>query len=199
MIQKIKNQNISYKAFTLIEMVIVLIIIWIMLMATVFLSWEQIQKVKDKTVKESILAEMQSRYSRNLWSSSYGWMYDTMEVTFSWWENKIDFKYNARNSNDTDIWNTFTDKFEIKYIAIKNGDDFEEVNSIKLTYTPYKITCTIWDTGNWEEENKKVVFITKVNDSRNYCFEISQKNCRLMEMSESKCDKLEEHAFGKQK
>ena len=71
MIQKIKNQNISRKAFTLIEMVIVLIIIWIMLTATVFLSGEQIQKVKNKTVKESILAEMQSRYSRNLWSSSF--------------------------------------------------------------------------------------------------------------------------------
>jgi hypothetical protein len=37
-----------------------------MLTATVFLSGEQIQKVKNKTVKESILAEMQSRYSRNL-------------------------------------------------------------------------------------------------------------------------------------
>ena len=47
MIRKIKNQNISHKAFTLIEMVIVLIIIWIMLMATIFLSWEQIQKVKN--------------------------------------------------------------------------------------------------------------------------------------------------------
>ncbi|MBR4634054.1 hypothetical protein IKO50_03755 [bacterium] len=45
---------------------IVLVIIGIMLMASVYLSGEQIQKVKDKTVKESILAEMQSRYSRNL-------------------------------------------------------------------------------------------------------------------------------------
>jgi hypothetical protein len=37
-----------------------------MLMATVYMSGDQIQKVRDKTVKESILAEMQSRYSRNL-------------------------------------------------------------------------------------------------------------------------------------
>ena len=66
MIKKIKNQNISFKAFTLIELVMVLVIIGIMLMATVYLSGEQIQKVKNKTVKESILAEMQSRYSRNL-------------------------------------------------------------------------------------------------------------------------------------
>jgi hypothetical protein len=35
-------------------------------MVTLFLSGDQIQKVRNKTVKESILAEMQSRYSRNL-------------------------------------------------------------------------------------------------------------------------------------
>ena len=76
-----KNQNMSHYGFTLIEMVIVLIIMWILLMLTVWLSWQQIQKVKDKTVKESILAEMQSRYSRNLWSSSIRWnMYNDMEV-----------------------------------------------------------------------------------------------------------------------
>ena len=91
MIQKIRNQNISHNAFTLIEMMIVLIIMWIMLMVTLYLSWDQIQKVRNKTVKESILAEMQSRYSRNLWSSSYAWvMYNSLDVTLSEWDNKID-------------------------------------------------------------------------------------------------------------
>jgi hypothetical protein len=67
--------------------------------------------VRNKTVKESILAEMQSRYSRNLWSSSFAWLlYSTMDVTFSTWENKIDFKYNARR-NSTGIENTFSDRF----------------------------------------------------------------------------------------
>jgi type II secretory pathway pseudopilin PulG len=47
-------------------MIIVLIIIGIMLLVTLYMSGEQIQKVKDKTVKEAIVAEMQSRYSRNL-------------------------------------------------------------------------------------------------------------------------------------
>ena len=77
MIQYKKIQNISHYAFTLIEMMIVLIIVWILLMATLYLSNEQIQKVKDKTVKEAILSEWQSRYSRNLWSSSIQWtIYD---------------------------------------------------------------------------------------------------------------------------
>lgn len=198
---KINKNNKSAYAFTLVEMVIVLVIIGILFTATLFLSWDQIQKVRDKTVKESILAEMQSRYSRNLWSSSYAWMmYNTMDVTFSWWENKIGFKYNAKSGNDDDnIENTFTDKFEIKDI-INNYDSNttnpkdSEVENIKLTYTPYQISCKIWE---WEEEgqqeeNNNVVMIIRVNDSRDYCFEVQKKNCRLMEMAGAKCEVLKD-------
>jgi hypothetical protein len=35
-----------------------------------------------------------------------------------------------------------------------------------------------------------VILIIRVNDSRNYCFEIQNKNCRLVEMSQSKCDNI---------
>lgn len=186
-----RKQNNKYYAFTLVEMVIVLVIIWIMLMATVILSWDQIQKVKDKTVKESILAEMQSRYSKNLWSSSFGWtMYDTMEVSFSIWESKIDFKYNAKSQNETDNKeNTFSDRFEIKKIITNYNEDNSkkspEAESISLKYTPYKISCKIWDN-----DRDNIVIITRVNDSREYCFEIQKENCRLIELSESKCNPL---------
>ena len=187
MIQKIRNQNIPFNAFTLIELVIVLIIIWIMLMATMYFSWEQVQKVKNKTVKEAILAEMQSRYSRNLWSSSFAWiMYESMDVSFSW--NKINFKYNGRNT--TWIENTFTDRFEIKRIIPnyneKNDSRLSELDDISLKYTPYKISCEIWE----ENKSDNVAIIIRVNDSKDYCFEIAQKNCRLIEMSESKCKNL---------
>ena len=198
MISKIKNQNKSISAFTLIEMVIVLVIIGILLMATLYLSWNQIQKVRDKTVKESILAEMQSRYSRNLWSSSFAWkMYETMDVTFLKWTGHIDFKYNLRDDEET-VENTFTDKFLIKSIVGNysasdyNPDNINDKDSVTLQYSPYQISCKIW---GWEEEepqeeNNNVVMIIRVNDSRDYCFEVQKKNCRLMEMAESKCENL---------
>ena len=188
MIQKRENQNVSHKAFTLIEMVIVLIIMWIMLMFTVSLSGDQIQKVKNKAVKESILAEMQNRYSRNLWSSSFAWkMYNTMDVKLVKWENKIIFKYDVikKKPEDKDIENTFTDHFEIKYIlfdsdnAISGGE-----NSVDINYSPYKISCKIWENKN------KVVIVARVNDNKDYCFEIKQNNCRLTEISEEHCNTL---------
>lgn len=188
MIQKRENQNVSHKAFTLIEMVIVLIIMWIMLMFTVSLSGDQIQKVKNKAVKESILAEMQTRYSRNLGSSSFAWkMYNTMDVKLVKWENKIDFKYDVikKKPEDKDIENTFTDHFEIKYILFDSDNTSSGgENSVDINYSPYKISCKIWENKN------KVVIVARVNDNKDYCFEIKQNNCRLTEISEEHCNTL---------
>lgn len=176
MIWKKNNKKIS--AFTLVEMLIVLIIMGILLMLVVWLSWDQIKKVQDKTVKETIISEWQSRYSRNLWSSSFAWiMYDSMEVNLVKDENKIDFIYNAMKDNAW-IENTLSDKFVIKYI---NG-----VDNITLKYNPYKISCEIWD----DEKTEKLDIIVRINDRKDYCFEINPKNCRLLEMSESNCDLL---------
>ena len=185
MLTLLKKHNPSKSAFTLIEMIIVLIIIGILLMATIYMSWEQIQKVKNKTVKESILSEMQSRYSKNLWSSSFSWMiYNNMEVRFAKDDDKIDFIY----SGSDEITNTFKDKFEIKYIAVNySGSTSITRENIKLKYSPYNITCKIW---NDEENYFNVAFVVRVNNNKNYCFEINQRNCRLLEMSENKCDKF---------
>lgn len=192
MTKKFINQKITHKAFTLIEMTIVLVIMWIMLMATVYMSGEQIQKVKDKSVKESILSEMQTRYARNLWSSSFEWvMYDTLDITFSSWESKIDFKYNAKDKESSKE-NTFTDKFEIKNIFTNYNDESGGLpnDTIQLTYTPYKIFCKIWESSSEEDSNKNVIFVIRINNGKDYCFEILEKNCRLTEMSEPKCKSL---------
>lgn len=194
-----KNQKKSVSAFTLIEMVIVLVIIGIMLMATLYLSWDQIQKVRDKTVKESILAEMQSRYSRNLWSSSFAWtLYKYMDVTLTSWDNRISFDYIPKNNSDWEN-RTFTDKFTIERI-ITNSDGISEhgfTESITLRYIPYQISCERWLKDNkWDistgNMNNTLILVTRVNDSRYYCFEINKKNCRLMDVSSERCEDLKD-------
>lgn len=187
MIQKMKNQNKKYNAFTLIEMLIVLIVMWIMLMVTLFLSGDQIQKVRNKTVKETILAEMQSRYSRNLWSSSFAWtMYDHMDVEIWKWKNEFVFSYYTWNSEESFLTNRLVDSFKIIYIT--TGYNFEQTTTIqpiegtiKLKYVPYQISCEI----EWNSQN--AIIVTRVNDSQDYCFEINKQNCRLIEISSDKC------------
>ncbi len=181
-----KIQNKKYNAFTLIEMLIVLIVMWIMLMVTLFLSGDQIQKVRNKTVKESILAEMQSRYSRNLWSSSFAWtMYDHMNVELTKWSNEFLFSYYTWNSEEPFLTNRLVDNFDVEYITF-NSEDTNPGNepNVTINYTPYKISCKIWNSQD------NVVIITRVNDSQDYCFEINKQNCRLIEMSEDNCKNL---------
>ncbi len=189
--KKVNKNNISTKAFTLIEMIIVLIIMWILLIFTVSLSGWQIQKIKDKSVKEAILAEMQSRYSRNLWSSSFAWkMYDHMEISFKKNANNVNFNYIAKDSETSYLVNSLVNNFTIRYLSYNgywaNPKSEEEVT---LKYYPYKISCEI---GNW---NENLIIVTKVNNSKNYCFEINQKNCRLVEISETKCKTIRQLAW----
>ena len=77
------------------------------------------------------------------------------------------------------------DKFEIKYITT-DYDHPSPSESISLKYTPYNISCKIWDN----EENKNLFIMVRVNDSRDYCFNIHKKNCRFVEMSEFKCEDI---------
>ncbi|MDR2541138.1 MAG: prepilin-type N-terminal cleavage/methylation domain-containing protein [Candidatus Peribacteria bacterium] len=72
------------KAFTLMEMMIVLIIMGIITMMTMGITGEQLHKLQQKTVKEAMLTEYQTHYTKNLTSSRYaGTGYTQMITTFT--------------------------------------------------------------------------------------------------------------------
>ena len=154
------------------------------------MTGSQIQKVRNKTVKESILSEWQSRYSRNLWSSSYAWnMYNYLDISINSWKSEINFDYKLKSESETWINNKFEDRFEIS--SIKNWET--DANDITIRYYPYQISCERWDNSdNWDlntwSMEEILTFISRVNDNQNYCFEINKKNCRLREV---KCEENE--------
>ena len=178
--------------FTLIELVIVLIIIWLLTVFSLWISNDQIQKVKNKTVKESILSEWQSRYSRNLWSSSIKWtIYKHMDITLTNWSNMFDIKYFTWNNEDSLFLNDFyTNKFTIKNIFSWEYDKaLVSQNTLAnptLVYNPYRIACKIKD---WDNELDKITLTLNINNKENadYCFELNSENCRLVEVHNSKC------------
>ena len=165
------------------ELVIVLVIIWILTIFSLWISNGQIQKVKNKTVKESILAERQSRYSRNLWSSSFSWtIYKHMDIILSWWSNEIKVQYYTWDK--AFLENSFSNRFSIEDIT---WDTNQPLNNVTLEYTPYRIACKIKESDT--ELMNKIILKIKVNDQENgnYCFEINSNNCRLIEVPGSRC------------
>ena len=181
-------------------------------MFTIWISGTQIQKVRNKTVKEFILSEWQSRYSRNLWSSSFAHkMYEYMDVNLNVGNNQIFFQYkivdndenidkegideNDGNNRNQNIDNVFTDKFVISNIITSlnpaTHEPIELKNLLTVRFFPYKMSCEWWEKNSdnsintWSMEHELII-ITKVNDNQYYCFEINHKNCRLVEID---CEK----------
>ena len=152
--------------FTLIELLIVLVIVWILAVFSLWISNDQIQKVRNKSVKESILAEWQSRYSRNLWSSSFSWtIYKHMDISFSSWDREIQIKYFTwEEIKEAFLENTFKERFIIKSIIswefIPASKTQTTLDNITLEYNPYRIACKIKD---WDEETDKITLTINVN------------------------------------
>lgn len=167
----------SVWAFTLIEMIIVLVVIGILAMAIMWMSGDQITKVQNKAIKEAILSEWQSRYSMNLGSSSYaGNIYKYMDINLNSWSNLISFTYSGNFENR--FWNqNFSNLFIIKDIIINKNEEYTSTWDIFIRYTPYNIKCTLWD-----DDISSLILITTVRDSKDYCFEINKNNCRLIEI-----------------
>lgn len=169
-------------------MMIVLIVMWFIVMMCMYLSWDIITKVKNKTIKENLLSERQSHYSRNISTSSHYWqIYNTLEINLKKWNNSLEFKYNLKDGNKTD---TFSDRFQISNIIKWNNPttnwsnpETDWINDLTLTYTPYKINCVMQNNDKPEDELNKIIITTKINNRENYCFEIYEQNCKLQEIS----------------
>ncbi|MDR0607689.1 MAG: type II secretion system GspH family protein [Candidatus Peribacteria bacterium] len=105
------------KAFTLMEMLIVLIIMGIITMMTMGFTGDQLQKLQQKTVKEAMLSDYQSHYTKNLTSSRYaGQNYTGMTITFKSGSDTIQFEYVQANNEGYHI-ETFSDTFELNKIS----------------------------------------------------------------------------------
>jgi prepilin-type N-terminal cleavage/methylation domain-containing protein len=169
-----------HKAFTLMEMIIVLVIMGIITLMIIGLTGTQLQKLQRKTVKDSLLTEYQNRYSKNLTSSVFaGKRYGQMIITFTQGSNEMKFAYLTEN---TPIFtDTFLGDFQVASIITNPNTlgNAQLTDTIDLKLQPYEIPCII---GEGLDE---VVLIITMKQQKKYAFSISNKSCRMREV---KCD-----------
>ena len=181
------------KAFTLIEMLMVMLLLGVLTMMGMYFSNGQLIGIQEKTVKENFLSQYQYYYGKVLSSSYYLWeKYLTWEFILNSGSNQLSFSFLTwenwwiEESREfsiswSDLW------WSIQHLSLSSSPS-QELESLSLLLTPYQVGCVFsWDKNilTW-----KVTFDLWFNDVSNhlennkkYCFEISSETCRIREIS----------------
>lgn len=157
------------KAFTLVEMAIVLLVIGVLMAATMKFWSNRIVDLKAQSIKENFVGRYNDIYSQNIVSSfRNGTQYKTLTLVLAPQPLYI----------VDDL--TFTDKqltdFQLQDISL---DDTSSVEFTNLIFTPYELGCTITD-GRTTWDLVRFTFFVPEN-GKQYCFEIKAETCKLIE------------------
>lgn len=165
------------RAFTLLEMIIVIIIIGILIAATMRFGGGRVSFLNNKNVKEQFVSSYDKLYSNNMLSSYDMWEIYTIlninfQVGFSW------FNYGYIDYNWDEISTDFVNIEAGSYIINKIEVGWNDVTWINLDFMPYVLWCTI---NNQVNDSAEIEII--VNNDKSYCFEIKSDNCRMKKIS----------------
>lgn len=177
MFKKFKYKLKSKRAFTLLEIMIVIVIIWVLMWATMKFGGDRIGFLNNKNVKEQFLSSYDKLYSDNMMTSYYlGDIYKNLDINLVVWADNFDYVYKWYNTVYS--WSAYIDggNYKIDKLYL-DGDDVENLN---ISFVPYVLGCNInWlDLKDTQIANIDIV----VNHSKNYCFEINSDNCRIQKV-----------------
>lgn len=179
MLKKLKNIFKFKKAFTLIEIMMVIVIIWILMAATMRFGGDRIGFLNDKNVKEQFVSTYDTLYSNNMMTSYHLWdPYTNLDIDFVLWRAGFDYLYRWYGSA-----NIFSDTTKVdggEYKIVNLTVDWKDVDSINVSLEPYILGCKI----NWSDISIVKIDLL-VNQSKNYCFKINSDSCRISSIS---CD-----------
>ncbi|HRX64053.1 MAG TPA: prepilin-type N-terminal cleavage/methylation domain-containing protein [Candidatus Absconditabacterales bacterium] len=159
------------KAFTVLEIVIVIVIVGVLMGATMKFGGDRIGFLNQKNIKEQFLSSYENLYSQNLLTSYKNKkIYNKLELNFEKGSNHIGYQYLGYNDDLIFSGRTFVDggDYQISQLFL----DGEEQDLIKVYLKPYDISCDL-------DEHKQGKICILVNKSKEYCFLIKKDNCRI--------------------
>ena len=168
------------RAFTLLEIIIVIIIIGILMAATMRFGGGRVSFLNNKNVKEQFVSNYDQLYSDNMLSSYHlGEIYTTLNIDFVSWSSWFDYTYIKHDGSEisTDFSMIEAGSYFIKKIEVW-GHERDELN---IEFIPYVLGCVINDETDETNETANIEVIA--NSDKSYCFEIDSNNCRLDRIS----------------
>jgi prepilin-type N-terminal cleavage/methylation domain-containing protein len=168
------NKLKKIKAFTILELTIVIVIIGVLMAATMKFGWDRIGLLNNKNIQEQFLDGYSSLQSRNNMTNYYmSKIYQDMQINFELEKDHFDYQYNSydfvfNGRTYVEWWNYHINKLSL---------DGEDVSAAKVVMRPYKLWCDI------EDGQKSLEIGLLVNNSRQYCFKIDSDVCRIRKIS----------------
>ncbi len=174
---KYKSRN--QKAFTLLEIVIVIVIIWILMAATMRFGGGRVSFLNNKNIKEQFVSNYDSIYADNMMSSYYlGELYETLNIDFVSWNSWFVYSYKDHSGDDISEGASLIE--DGNYIINNLKLWWTDVANLNFVLKPYVLGCEINEEVD-VDANIEII----VNHDKSYCFEISSDSCRIEKIS---CD-----------
>ncbi len=159
------------RAFTLVEMAIVLLVIGILMAATMRFGSNRIVDLKAQSIKEQFVGRYNELYSQNMTSSFRdGKQYASLTVVLGQIPYYIVDQLTMTDPKLID--------FELKNIRFASESIPSETAS--LVFAPYQLGCDITDGRMTWDVLYFDLFVTQ--NSKQYCFEIFSETCKLIEI-----------------
>ena len=167
------------KAFTIIELLIVIAIIWILMATTMKFSWDRISFLNNKNIQEQFVANFSSLQAENNMTNYHFWkIYQDLKINFVLEEDHFTYSYHNHDSAiDTRATTTEWWHYQINEIIL----DWDTTTEANIFMKPYTLWCTITNKDNNDWKNLKIWIL--VNDAKKYCFSIESNNCKIKTIS----------------
>ena len=159
------------KAFSLLEILVVIVIIGILLTIGMGLNWNNLEKLKVKAVQEEITTFFDKIFLQvNASNYQNGLAYTEIELILQTGENQIWYTYQLENS-DFLTW-SFVGDFELMELMA----EAETLQKAKVKYKPFTPACELLA---WEKFIDQLIFSVYPRGRKKACFKLEKKYCKL--------------------
>lgn len=176
------------KAFSLIEVVFVIVLVGSLLLLCMLAFSTQFDKLQYKASKEAFLSAYQQVFSKNLSSGiASGVPYTGMLLSFSPAGSGFSVQYVGQEAYQADLTkaNSAYSDTHLQILDLFVGEE-KMKDALQLSFSPYLFSCLIGG-----QETRPLVIVALMREERPYCFQISPRMCRMIEIP-CDCQRIEE-------
>ena len=161
--------------FTLVEMLVVIVIIWILMLIGLGLNWSSLEQIKAKSAREELTTFFDAIFLQiNVSNYEHQKVYTGIELTLSGGDSKLSYHYLGDSPEVQSQSGDLVGNFIITGLT---GDTLT-LDSAKIRYQPFSPSCEI-NEGNISS----LSFSVRPKGKQDACFKLESQYCKLQSVA----------------